>query len=259
MTEINNPFSEIDVTFDFTENTPDYWDGFWERQEGLGYGASDPDATSLILQRYHQLLWSRKLPNGEMMELQAGYGPTYLTWKDFRFGSDSITTGFRYKSNEVMIRTLEKEIRDYKAWMEKCIRKTYTMGGMIIFPKTNSINVARGSYWQTKIRDRWDLTLECIRRYYQNEESPLFETLKLNKAFFDLFVDFKGYVDFFFLQECVTNDYKKVKLWLDTPLFKPLPLPETVEQYTTWMQNQLDFVDKRNKRINDFIQNYRPE
>lgn len=30
------------------------------------------------------------------------------------------------------------------------------------------------------------------------------------QMFFNLFIDFKGYVDFFFLQDLVSNDYKQV-------------------------------------------------
>lgn len=52
------------------------------------------------------------------------------------------------------------------------------------------------------ISDRWDLTLECIRRYYNGEDSPLYNVFLNDKAFFDLFVDFKGYVDFFPASGC---------------------------------------------------------
>jgi hypothetical protein len=38
------------------------------------------------------------------------------------------------------------------------------------------MNQARGV--SKMIDDRFDLTLECIRRYYKNESSPLFETIK---------------------------------------------------------------------------------
>ena len=42
------------------------------------------------------------------------------------------------------------------------------------------INQTRG--FCSAIRDRWDLTLECIRRYYKGEDSPLKEVLDKNKA-----------------------------------------------------------------------------
>ena len=59
---------EIDITFDFTTDTPNYW---------LGTGA-DPDNASPTLQRYQKLLWSKKLPNGETMDLVEGCGSNYL-------------------------------------------------------------------------------------------------------------------------------------------------------------------------------------
>ncbi len=34
----------IDTTFDFTTDSPGYWDDFWKRNDGLGYGGSDPDS-----------------------------------------------------------------------------------------------------------------------------------------------------------------------------------------------------------------------
>ena len=41
------------------------------------------------------------------------------------------------------------------------------------------------------ICDRWDLTLECIRRFYAGEPTPLDSALKKSRVFFELFVDFK--------------------------------------------------------------------
>lgn len=40
----------IDTSFDFTTDSPGYWDGFWERNAGLGAGGSDPDNASPTLQ-----------------------------------------------------------------------------------------------------------------------------------------------------------------------------------------------------------------
>ena len=44
----------IDITFDF-------------RSDARG---KDPDAYSPTLNAYHRILWSKELPNGEVMELQ---------------------------------------------------------------------------------------------------------------------------------------------------------------------------------------------
>lgn len=137
--------NNIDISFDFTSDTPGYWDGFWERNNGLGKGGKDPDAMSKTLQRYHQILWSRELPNGEKMELVAGCGSKYLTWKQFRFGSDSITASFRYNRYISMLQQVEEKLPNYKMYVEEYLRKMYTIGGTIIFPeRMGGINQSKG-------------------------------------------------------------------------------------------------------------------
>ena len=238
----------IDTDFDFTTDTVGFWDGFWDRKDGLGYCGNDPDTHSATLRRYHSILWSRELPNGQMMELEEWYAPDYLRWNGMRLASDSITTGFRYQRCRYLIEQVAASMDDYRGWMESFIRRTYTIGGSIIFPKhVNSINQCRGS--NARIRDRWDLTLECIRRFYEGEESPMTQCLETDRDFFDLFVDFKGYVDFFLLQDCVSNDYGKVRFWIDTEPFEKNPFPKDVDQYMKWIGSNLDFVSRRNRRI----------
>ena len=245
-------WSTIDTTFDFTSELPEYWDGFWDRNDGLGGGGCDPDNASPTLQEYHRIIWSRRLPNDEVMELKKGSGPYYLTWKDMRFGSDSIIVELRYKKYRHIIDQVMKIVPDYKAFYEELLRKSYTIGGMIIFPKhMGSMNQDRGT--NKLISDRWDLTLECIRRYYAGESSPLSETIQRDKVFFDLFVDFRGYVDFFFLQDCVADDYSKVDIWCGDGLFEKDGLPETVEEYLTFIDKELEFLDKRNARIKEYF------
>ena len=240
--------SIIDVNFDFTTDTPHYWDNYWDTDKVLGHFNNDPDVASPTLQRYHKILWSKQLPNGEMLDLEVGSGAKYLTWKDFRFGSDSITASFRYIRYRYMLEQVEKTVPDYISFMENYIRKSYTIGGSIIFPKWHGgINQSRGC--NHFIKDRWDLTLECIRKFYLGESSPLYNTLIKDKAFFDLFQDFKGYVDFFFLQDCVSPDYEKVNFWLGDGQFNNNPLPKTIDEYLHWIASQLEFVKCRNKRI----------
>ena len=241
---------KINVATDFTLDTPHYWDSFWTDRDGLGVGGGDPDSLSKKLQLYHQTVWSRELPCGEKMELQCGAGPYYLTWKDFRFGSDSIIVSFRYEKYRYMLDSVKKAVPDYRAFVENYLHRAYTIGGMMIFPKhAGSINQAKGT--NKKLCDRWDLTLECIRRYYSGENSPISSTLVRDRDFFDLFVDFKGFVDFFFMQDCVTDDYGSVQYWIGNGDFNEDPLPKSVDEYLLWIDRQLVFLEKRNRRISD--------
>ena len=241
----------IDTSFDFTSDSPKYWDGFWKKNDGLGCGGSDPDNASPTLQKYHKKLWSKELPNGEFMDLKMGSGPYYLTWKNFRFGSDAIIVSFRYKKYKYMINQVFASVPDYKKYFEDIIRRAYTIGGMIIFPKhPSSMNQNKGT--NMLVSDRWDLTLECIRRWYNGENSPLYETIERDKDFYNLFVNFKGFVDFFFLQDCVSDDYAKVDIWCGNANFKESALPKTLEHYFEFINKEFDFLNKRNARIKGY-------
>ena len=119
---------------------------------------------------------------------------------------------------------------------------------MMLLPKRQGgINQSRGC--NRFIRDRWDLTMDCIKKYYQNEQSPLFNILSSDAPFWALFGSFKGFVDFFYLQDMVSEDYSHIIFWEGNGMLLENPLPKTVEAYLTWIQNELIFVRKRNKRI----------
>ena len=227
----------IDTKFDFRTDTPT---------------GKDPDKYSKTLKAYHQKLWSRELPNGEIMKLVESRDPyCYLTWKNFDFGSDSIIVELQYKKYKHILDQVADIVGDTESYYENLIRRSYTIGGMIIFPKhPNSMNQRRGTCG--KISDRWDLTLECIRKYYIGEESPLSKVIENDKSFFDLFVDFKGYVDFFFLQDCVTSDYSEVNIWCGDASFHNSGLPETVNDYFEFIRNEHIFLNKRNERIKKY-------
>ena len=199
----------------------------------------------------------KKLPNNDIMKLEEGYGANYLHWKDFRFGSDSIINMYIHHKNDYMhnlLKEVKKEIIDYDSFVEEYLRKGYTIGGEIIFPKKGgfSINSKRGINKQ--IKDRFDLTIECIRRYYNNEYSPLTETFNMNKDFFDLFEDFKGYIDYFLLQDIVSEDYSKVKFFIEFDNFNRNPYPLDVKEWFELYNKQMEFLSKRNKRILQYIQ-----
>lgn len=233
---IANTLKDINVDFDMQTDSHD----------------KDPDYASATLKSYHRLLWSKPLPNGEVMVLETGKG-MYLKYKDIYLGSDSITATFRNGRNK-NLEAFKQGIDNFPNFEEKVLSKLYTIGGSIIFPQTKySMNRARGCH--PRICDRWDLSLECIRRYYNGEESPLMKAIEESKGFFKLFIDFKGYVDFFFLQDCVDKDYN-VKLWLKTPLFVSYPLPMNLEDYRAWIDTQMDFTERRNQRIKEYCRKY---
>jgi hypothetical protein len=119
-----------------------------------------------------------------------------------------------------------------------------------------TINGARG--FNTKIADRFDLTLECIRLHYQRRENPLEGTFKnpVNTFFFSLFRNFKGYVDYFFLQDLVDSQYEKVSFFTQTEKpFLESPIPETAAEYREYKMATLEFVRRRNQRIKEWSVN----
>ena len=127
-----------------------------------------------------------------------------------------------------------------------------TIAGHAIFPARRinnkmTINGARGV--NHKIQDRFDLTLECIRRFYKQEDSPLREVFERYAEFFCLFEDFRGYVDFFLYQDLVEIDYSGIKFWHPFDDFKTSPLPTNKEEYMSYKDKVIVFLKGRNQRI----------
>lgn len=223
----------IDTTFDF-------------RTDANG---GDPDKTSPTLRRYHQLLWSKPLPNGKLFELTCNFRDRYLYHRselgEFVLTSDSVLPTFTsWKRCAHIIGPKEED--DHFDYI------TYTIGGMMIFPgnKVNgqmTINGERG--FNQKISDRFDLTLECIRRYYNREDSPLRAALDRYADYFCLFDDFHGYVDFFLLQDLVTDDQTAIRFFAPFDDFNSPPIPANTEDYSKFRIRTIQFVNNRNRRI----------
>jgi hypothetical protein len=100
-----------------------------------------------------------------------------------------------------------------------------------------------------RIGDRFDLTLECIRRLYQRQTSPLSEVLDRYSCFFELFEDFRGYVDFFLLQDLVSGDGEAINFYLPFDEFQSSPLPQDLEAYKTYLSGVMSFSDCRARRM----------
>ena len=106
--------------------------------------------------------------------------------------------------------------------------------------------MARG--FNRSIADRFDLTLECIRRHYTHELSPLAVTLARYADFFATFGDFRGYVSFFLLDDLVTDDFN-VKFFMAFDDFRPPSVPKDVGTYREFRRRSIEFIEARNDRI----------
>lgn len=226
----------IDVTFDFRSDTPP---------------GKDPDALSQTLRRYHQLLWSKPLPSGVPFELDVTTPGAYLHHRselgEFFLSSDSVVPSF---SRAREVKHIINQIPEPDT--EAFLRLGYTIGGMLVFPSNQvdrkmTINGQRGCH--PRIRDRFDLTLECVRRHYVDEPSPLSSTLARYADFFGLFGDFAGYVNFFHLQDLVGDGNLAVRFSLPFADFTASPLPPTLDAYLEYRERATRFLESRNQRI----------
>lgn len=225
--------TEIDITFDFRQDTP---------------SGKDPDTYSKTLLRYHKLLWSKRLPCGTFFELDDSVPGHYLYHRsavgEFTLSSDAVIPTFKWhKRIQALIR--EEDLDAFNA-------AGYTIGGMMLFPANRiegkwTINQARGC--TRRIGDRFDLTLECIRRYYHNGQSPLSDVLTRYKHFFDLFGDFRNYVEFFLLHDLVSSDFSAVRLSEPFDDFSGSPIPNSAAEYMTYARDARAFIAARNRRI----------
>ena len=225
----------IDISYDF-------------RKDSKG---KDPDQHSPTLRKYHKLLWSKPLPNGQIFTLDDSIPGIYLKHSsdlgDFNMSSDTVIPTFsKWKRMTHITQALPP------GKLEHFVHTAYSIRGMMIFPSNQvdgkpTINGERG--FNQKIGDRMDLTLECIRRYYLGAQSPLSETLTRYKNFFDIFGNFRGYVEFFLLNDMVSDNYLEVKFFKDFDNFITPPYPIDINDYNSYMQNTVNFINARNQRI----------
>jgi hypothetical protein len=79
-------------------------------------------------------------------------------------------------------------------------------------------------------------------RYYAGEASPLSNAPQRYSDFFRLFSDFRGYVQFFLLQELVVDECLGVKISQPFDNFRGSPAPRNPDEYRAasyWMRRQV--------------------
>ncbi len=233
----------LDITFNFYSDTPK---------------GGDPDSRSPTLRRYHKLLWSKALPSGRVFKLVDSRPNSYLYHESdlgqFFLNSDAITHSYRTaKRIAHIIKLVPADVVD------ALFDYGSTIGAYTIFPGNRvdnkmTINGERGC--SSRILDRFDITLECIRRYYNNLDSPLSAVLKRYSDFFALFGDFQGYVDFFFFQDLVSWDYSRVRFHIPYECFEAYPLPKSKEEYCRYQESTVNFIQSRAKRMKASLQRH---
>lgn len=225
----------IDTTFNFQSDTPP---------------GKDPDKYSDTLHRYHSLLWSKDLPDGHRFHLEDGRPLNYLVHTSskgqFWLSSDAVIPSFPHKAAALVQQLGEGE---HKAFWNL----GYTIGGMMVWPANKignqqTINGARG--FHPRVADRFDLTVECVRRYYAGEPSPLGEVFGRYADFFALFSSFGGFIEFFLLQDLVVGGEVRFATPFDN--FTTSVVPKDLDAYRRYMELSMEFIHARNTRIAAF-------
>lgn len=224
---------QIDITFDFR----------------LDSAGKDSDYASPKLREYHLALWSKTLPSKGELQLQLDerkYIRAITPSAEMSLTSDSITNSM---AGHKALSQIVAHVPD--ALVESVKTFGSTIGSRLLFPGDQleggkTINVLRG--FHPNIRDRFDLTLECIRRHYAGDSSPLKDALHRYRAFFELFDNFEGYVDFFLLQDLVAGDKIRFLTDIDWPS-SGTAYPQSAGEYEHYAHRTIEFVVARNARI----------
>jgi hypothetical protein len=86
---------------------------------------------------------------------------------------------------------------------------------------------------------------------FRHEDSPMAATLGRYAGFFALFGDFRGYVDFFLLQDLVSSDCQTVRFFMPFNDFSPPAIPKDLETYLEFRRLSIEFTEARNRRIDE--------
>lgn len=222
---------------------------------------SDPDRYSARLYKWHQALWSRPVDGVDPVECEVVWDGGYTmrmttsTGRAFRLASDGLlqtwsSPGWHWRFQADLIEEILADRDDF-------YRTASTIGGYLLWPLNDpgqtgrSINQTRGT--TIAIADRFDLTLECVRRHYLAPDSinPLGECLSRYAPFFEVFGDFETYVRFWLLDDLLTPD-GGVRSFITGEAIdeiRPIGVAQSVEEYVRFREGSIAFVTARNERI----------
>jgi len=213
----------------------------------------DPDIYSATLKKYHKILWGKELPSGSQFTLSDSSSGKYLVHQttnlSIELGSDCIANSYANSKSKEMVQILSEVPRET---VHSFFNLNNTIGAFILCPSSRvnrkmTINGARG--FNPLIADRFDLTLECVRRHYAQEASPLAEVLTRYEEFFNLFQTFENYVEFFFLKNLLTSSGSINFFIKNREPFEDRAYPKGAHEYLEYRENSMNWINARNQTI----------
>lgn len=236
---------------------------------------ADADSDSPKLRLDHELLWTKELRSGVTF---APVAPRvrrqgYLIWTSpsgaqHWYGSDAITHSYTNWGSPKTLAQAKAELTEEQR--RRYLSPPYTIASSIIWPVRSNdlptINTARGFGPTGRIlRDRIDLTLECIRCHYEDADNTLASVLSAYGDFFVLFDGFAEFTTFFHLQDLIRQDFSAVQSLmrpgdiLTQSDFEREATPTTVEEYVTYREATLEFISRRGHRMADWVEEHHPD
>lgn len=225
----------------------------------------DPDIECEELYALHRALWGRAHPGVDPFKLEVvqtsrryELALTTRNGARIRLASDAMINTWtrpgwahRYSFSSELLAEIAADTDDF-------FRVASTPAAYTVWPLNGpgqtgaSINQARGT--DPLLGDRFDRTLECIRRHYQDRDAvnPLGDRLDVYAGFFDLFGDFDTYVRFFLLDDLLTEDRSAVRcLMSDGPVtgFAEPAVARSPEQYAMLRTRSIAFIQARKDRM----------
>jgi len=256
----------IDVTFKFKT----------ECQKG-----QDPDRWSTTLAKYHQFLWSKRLDSGEELKLELQKDNSFHVRHGrylFVLTSDCMNNSYTHtKLWEKLSRLLQQDGENPTDMQASFDTYGESIGNYIVFPKKiyengiwlnrrpegkkrgQTINQYRGV--NCHIGDRFDITLECIRRFYEDRsqeainQNPLGWVLKNFEEYFDLFGSFDGFVRFFLLEDFLEAGSVKQFIAFDEN-FKRAGKPQKAKEYKQYANACQEVNRLRAERIQRYVEEH---
>lgn len=229
--------------------------GFWDAINNGNYIDSDCGTSrSKLLQKHLCLLYGYKPLEGLSCDIKSNDDYNYLYLDEgMRFGCDSIANVMTPQNEPISRYLSSSELKRYYTIIN-------SIGGKIIFPKhKKSINQYRGAQWKKYIGDRFDYTLECIRRYFDDPSEkygwyPLKDEIKNDGKFFSKFSSFSEYIKFFFLEDIVDKN-ENIKFFLgensDIDFNITQAIPSDLDKWRLLYNKTIEFAEARTMRINN--------